>query len=67
MSRPLKSYLTIFGMPQLGVAYFSYWIDDGEMWLLHLRLTDACRSLIGPRDVGMQRSPGGVRVQCHLA
>jgi hypothetical protein len=28
-----------------------------------LRLTDAGRSLIGPRDVGMQRSPDGVRVQ----
>ena len=28
-----------------------------------LRLTDACRSLIGPRDVGMRRSPGGVRVR----
>jgi len=28
-----------------------------------LRLTDACRSLIGPRDVGMRRSPGGVGVR----
>jgi hypothetical protein len=28
-----------------------------------LRLTDACRSLIRPRDVGMRRSPGGVRVR----
>src|SRR5947209_12727884 len=28
-----------------------------------LRLTDAGRPLIGPRDVGMRRSPGGVRVR----
>ena len=28
-----------------------------------LRLTDACRSLIGPRDVDMRRSPGGVQVR----
>jgi hypothetical protein len=28
-----------------------------------LRLTDACKSLIGPRDVGMRRSPGSVRVR----
>jgi hypothetical protein len=29
----------------------------------NLRLTDACRSLIRRRDVGMRRSPDGVRVQ----
>jgi hypothetical protein len=28
-----------------------------------LRLTDAGRSLIGPRNLGMRRSPGGVRVR----
>jgi hypothetical protein len=28
-----------------------------------VRLTDACRSLIGPHDVGVARSLGGVRVR----
>ena len=32
-----------------------------------LRLTDAGKSGIGPRDVGMRRSPGGVRVQHRAA